>query len=156
VADYFQEVTTYTGNYKSAANWINGPIQSYLNESTQPEPLLHLPAESIARIISLVDDGKINNSAATQQLFPAMLKNPGVDILDLVQELNLLIDTGGEELLRYIDQAVSLYPEKVNEYHKGKKGVIGLFMGEVMKLSKGKIDPKTANKLVVEKLESLK
>ncbi|HEX8545461.1 MAG TPA: Asp-tRNA(Asn)/Glu-tRNA(Gln) amidotransferase GatCAB subunit B, partial [Cytophagaceae bacterium] len=110
----------------------------------------------VAAIISLVDDGKINNSAATQQLFPAMLKNPGVQVLDLVQELNLLIDTDGNELLKYIDQAVTMYPDKIVEYHKGKKGVLGLFMGEVMKISKGKIDPKTANKLILEKLDSLK
>ncbi|MBC7912806.1 MAG: Asp-tRNA(Asn)/Glu-tRNA(Gln) amidotransferase subunit GatB [Pyrinomonadaceae bacterium] len=156
VSDYFQQVIHHTKNYKSAANWLNGPIQSYLNESVEVDPFLKLPAESIAKIISLVDDGKISNSAATQQLFPAVTKNPGLDILDLVQELNLLIDTVGDELMLYIDKAVSLYPDKVNEYHKGKKGVLGLFMGEVMKLSKGKIDPKTANKLVVEKLESLK
>ncbi len=85
-----------------------------------------------------------------------MIKNPDMNVLDLVQELNILIDTGGDELLRYINQAISLYPDKVNEYNKGKKGVLGLFMGEVMKLSKGKIDPKIANKLVIEKLESLK
>lgn len=156
VADYFQEVISYTSNFKSAANWINGPIQSYINETSTSNPLAKLPAQSIAKIISLVDDGKINNSAAAQQLFPEIVKNPLIDVLDLVQELNLLIDTGGDELLDYINQAVALYPDKVAEYNKGKKGVIGLFMGEVMKLSKGKIDPKTANKLVVEKLESLK
>ncbi len=156
VSDYFQEVITFTSNYKSASNWVNGPVQSYLNGKPDEDIRLKIPAKSIADIISLVDDGKINNSAASQTLFPALVKNPGVDLLDLVQELNLLIDTHGDELVGYINQAVSLYPEKVVEYNKGKKGVLGLFMGEVMKISKGKIDPKTANKLLIEKLESLK
>jgi aspartyl-tRNA(Asn)/glutamyl-tRNA(Gln) amidotransferase subunit B len=156
VSDYFQEVVSHTTNYKSAANWINGPIQSYVNENPKENLPVKVAAESIATIISLVDDKKINNTAATQQLFPALIKNPGIDVLDLVQELNLLIDTAGDELSEYIDQAVAMYPDKVNEYHKGKKGVLGLFMGVVMKLSKGKIDPKVANKLVLEKLDSLK
>lgn len=156
VSDYFQEVVKFTGNYKSAANWINGPVQSYLNENSEGDLFIRIKPNSLATLISLVDDGKVNNSAATQQLFPALVKNPGIDLLDLVQELNLLIDTGDDKLLKYIDEAVAMYPDKVLEYNKGKKGVLGLFMGEVMKLSKGKIDPKTANKLVVEKLNSLK
>lgn len=156
VSDYFQEVVNHTSNYKAAANFINGAVQSYLNENPAEDIKMKLPAESVALIISLVDDGKINNTAVTQQLFPALIKNPGVDVLDMVQELNLLIDTDSDGLLKYIDQAVSMYPDKVTEYHKGKKGVLGLFMGEVMKLSKGKIDPKTANKLIVEKLDLLK
>lgn len=156
VSDYFQEVIKFTKNYKSAANWINGTVQSYLNGGSDDDSFTKIKPEALATIISLVDDGKINNSAATQQLFPALIKNPTVDILDLVQELNLLIDTGGDKLLNYIDQAIAMYPDKVIEYNKGKKGVLGLFMGEVMKLSKGKIDPKTANKLVIEKLNSLK
>ena len=49
--------------------------------------------------------------------------------------------------------AILKYPEKVNEYKNGKRGLIGLFMGEVMKLSKGKADPKLANKLLQIKLE---
>lgn len=156
VSDYFQEVVNHTSNYKAAANFINGPVQSYLNENGAEDIKTKLPAESVAAIISLVDDGKINNTAVTQQLFPALIQNPGVGVLDMVQELNLLIDTDSDGLLKYIDQAVSMYPDKVIEYHKGKKGVLGLFMGEVMKLSKGKIDPKTANKLIVEKLDLLK
>ena len=156
VSDYFQEIVKYTGNFKAAANWINGPVQSYINENPGENLLEKIPPYAIAAIISLVDEGKISNSAATQQLFPALVSNPAKDVRDLVLELNLQIDTGGDELLKYIEQAVSLYPDKVAEYNKGKKGVLGLFMGEVMKLSKGKIDPKTANKLVVEKLNSLK
>ena len=53
----------------------------------------------------------------------------------------------------FVQQALEKYPEKVEEYKNGKKGLIGLFMGEVMKLSRGKADPKIANKLVREALE---
>jgi aspartyl-tRNA(Asn)/glutamyl-tRNA(Gln) amidotransferase subunit B len=53
----------------------------------------------------------------------------------------------------FIQQALDKYPQKVEEYRNGKKGVVGLFMGEVMKLSGGKADPKLTNQLITKKLE---
>ncbi|MDF3077472.1 MAG: glutaminyl-tRNA synthase (glutamine-hydrolyzing) subunit [Sphingobacteriaceae bacterium] len=156
IADFFEKVIQHTSNFKAAANWVVGPIQSYLNEQGSDISALQVSAQSVARIISLIDEGKINFSAASQQLFPALVQNPERDITDLIAEMNLSIDTNSDELVKFIDEAISQYPDKVAEFNKGKKGVLGLFMGEVMRLSKGKIDPKTANKLVVEKLESLK
>ncbi|MXV50541.1 Asp-tRNA(Asn)/Glu-tRNA(Gln) amidotransferase subunit GatB [Pedobacter sp. HMF7647] len=156
VADFFDEVILHTKNQKAAANWILGPILSYVNEHSSESFAVPVKADKIAEMISLVDDGKINNSAATQQLFPALIQNPDASVQQLAEKMNLLIDTNTDELVKFIDEAIALYPDKVAEFNKGKKGVLGLFMGEVMKLSKGKIDPKQANKLVIEKLESFK
>lgn len=156
VADFFEELIRYTSNYKSAANWVIGPIQSFLGEDDRQVSEMPVSAKSVAEIISLIDAGEINYSAASQQLFPALISNPGKPVEQLINELNLSIDTKDDELLKFIDEAISQSPDKVSEFNNGKKGVLGLFMGEVMRLSKGKIDPKTANKLVLEKLESLK
>ncbi|MGV3703818.1 MAG: Asp-tRNA(Asn)/Glu-tRNA(Gln) amidotransferase subunit GatB [Arcticibacter sp.] len=157
VADFFEELAGQTPYYKAAANWINGPLQSYVNENGKDFSILQPYVKSIAEIIALVESSKINNTAAVQQLFPALVSGNGKSsVSELVHELNLIIDTDHSELTGFIDSAVAKFPDKVTEYHKGKKGVLGLFMGEIMKISKGKIDPKTANKLLVEKLESLK
>lgn len=156
IADFFEQLTTKTPHYKAAANWINGPLLSYVNENGKDFSILQPYISQIAEIIALVESSKINNTAAVQQLFPALLSGNEKPVNQLVQELNLIIDTDDSELLSFIEEAVARYPDKVAEYHKGKKGVLGLFMGEIMKISKGKIDPKTANKLLVEKLESLK
>ncbi|WP_423149523.1 Asp-tRNA(Asn)/Glu-tRNA(Gln) amidotransferase subunit GatB [Rubrolithibacter danxiaensis] len=156
ISDYFEQLVKNTSNYKAAANWVIGPVQSYLNDSAKNICDFHLHPEKIAELISFVDKGVINNTAATQQVFPALIDRPEAEVKQLIEEMNLLIDTNSADLNNYIDQAISCYPDKVTEYHKGKKGVLGLFMGEIMRLSKGKIDPKTANKLVIEKLESLK
>ncbi|MCE9538409.1 MAG: Asp-tRNA(Asn)/Glu-tRNA(Gln) amidotransferase GatCAB subunit B, partial [Bacteroidetes bacterium] len=56
-------------------------------------------------------------------------------------------------LTEFVKQAIAKYPEKVTEYKNGKVTLLGLFMGEVMKLSKGKADPKVATELVKEMLE---
>lgn len=155
-SDYFEQLVKLTPHYKAAANWIIGPVQSHLNEGAKDITSFEVQPVQLAEIITLIEEGKINNTSAVQQLFPALLSDPSKSVTDLVAELNLLIDTKGDELDAFIDEALSRFPDKVKEYHKGKKGVLGLFMGEVMKLSKGKIDPKKANQLVIKKLESLK
>ena len=66
---------------------------------------------------------------------------------------NWIQESDSNALQEWVDTAVANYPEKVAEFKGGKKGLIGLFMGEVMKLSKGKADPKLANQLVREALE---
>jgi aspartyl-tRNA(Asn)/glutamyl-tRNA(Gln) amidotransferase subunit B len=156
VSDFFEEIINYTTNYKSSANWLIGTVQSYLNENAKNISELPVSAKAIAEIISLIDDGMINNLAASQQLFPALVNHPEKSVIELAGELNLVIDTSDDNLEKYIDETFSQYPDKIVEYHKGRKGVIGLFMGELMRLTKGKIEPKIANKKIIEKLESLK
>ncbi len=155
-ADYFEQVIRHTPNYKAAANWMIKNIQSYLNDTGISISKFNIKPGKIAQIISLVDKGVINNTAAYRVLFAALVKNPEKEVAEVVKDLNLQIDTPTDDLGKFIEEAIGSFPDKVTEYHKGKKGVLGLFMGEIMRLSKGKIDPKTANKLVIEKLESLK
>jgi aspartyl-tRNA(Asn)/glutamyl-tRNA(Gln) amidotransferase subunit B len=73
--------------------------------------------------------------------------------LKIAEELNLLQSSDEGMIAELIEQVIAKYPEKVAEYRTGKKGLLGLFVGEVMKLSKGKADPKLTNKLVTDKLE---
>jgi aspartyl-tRNA(Asn)/glutamyl-tRNA(Gln) amidotransferase subunit B len=154
IAFYYLEITKHTKNYKSAANWLMGAIKSYLNEQAIEITEFPLKASQIAEIIALVDDGKINNTVANQQLFASFLKNNDKKAIDIATELNLIISTSNDEVIAFIHQVLQAYPEKVAEYKSGKKGLLGLFMGEVMKLAKGKLDPKEANKLLMQELES--
>jgi aspartyl-tRNA(Asn)/glutamyl-tRNA(Gln) amidotransferase subunit B len=156
VADFFEEIIKYTSNYKASTNWLIGTVQSFLNEHNKSISELPITAKSIADIISLIDKGIISNSAATQQLFPALLNNLDKDMMEIVKDLNLMIDADTDVMGKCIEDVISQYPEKVIEYNNGKKAVLGLFMGEVMRLTKGKIDPKVANGKIIKKLESLK
>ncbi len=153
-AHYFEQLTNHTTNYKAAANWLMGSIRSYLNENAIDITHFVLKPQQIADIITLIDSGKISNSTATQQVFPAMLETPQKNALTLAQELNVIIETSEDDTLEFIKKAIAKYPDKVVDYNNGKKGVLGLFMGEIMKLSKGKINPKTVNQLLIEQLEN--
>ena len=153
-AVYFDKLTLHTPNYKAAANWLIGPVKSYLNDNSLEITAFELSPERLAGLVKLVDSGKVNHSVAVHRLFPAMLKDVTKTADSLAKELNLLISVNGNEVDRFIHDAIAKYPDKVIEYKKGKKGVLQLFMGEIMKSSKGKIDPKTTNQLLINELES--
>lgn len=153
ISDYFNSVITTTGDYKAAVNWISGPVRSYLNETGLQINELNIHPSSLAGLINLVSEGKLSFTVAVQQVFSIMLKEPDRKALDIATEMNLLISADTNELDNLVDEVLSLYPDKVDEYKKGKKGVLGLFMGEFMKRSKGNADPKTANSLIIKKLE---
>lgn len=156
VAFYFEEVIKYTTNYKAAANWIMGSIKSYLNQQAIVIEDFQVKPTHIAQLIQLIDEGKISNTLAAQQVFPAMIANPEIGPEELSNKNSWIQNSDSDEITALVKQAVSMFPDKVKEYHDGKTGLVGLFMGEVMKLSKGKADPKTASKLVIEHLNELK
>ncbi|HAD97018.1 MAG TPA: Asp-tRNA(Asn)/Glu-tRNA(Gln) amidotransferase GatCAB subunit B [Cryomorphaceae bacterium] len=153
VALYFENLISHTGNYKAAANWIMGPVKSYLNDKAMHIEAFPITAEKIAQLIEMVDAGKVSNSAASGEMFRALIENPDQDPATLAKEMNLIQESDAGALMEHVHAALAKYPEKVEEYKAGKKGLLGLFMGEVMKLSGGKADPKVASKLVQQELE---
>ena len=153
IAHYFNELITHTSNFKSAANWLMGPIKSYLNERALSFHDFKLASIKIAEIIDLIDGGKISNSAASQHVFPALIASQEKSAEQIATELDLIQNSNSNELQSLINEALAKFPEKVKEYKSGKVGLLGMFVGEVMKLSKGKADPKLLNKLVKDTLE---
>ena len=153
IALYFEEITSHTSEYKIAANIMMGAIKSYLNDKAIDIDQLNLPAYRISEMIQLINEGKIASSKATQELFPLMVKAPENSPLKLAEQNNLIQDTSSDELLEFVMQAIAKFPDKAEAYRNGKKSLLGLFMGEVMKLSRGKADPKIANQLIREELE---
>lgn len=155
IALYFSQLTQVTKNYKAAANWMMGSVKSFLNENALTIDEFPLSPTKIAELIAIIEEGKISNSAASQQVFPAMLKHPEKSPLEISVELNVIQESNSDALQELVNQAISKYPEKVTEYKLGKTNLLSLFMGEVMKLSKGKADPKLASQLVKETLDKL-
>lgn len=150
---YFEEITKYTKNFKSASNWMMGEIKSFLNDAALDITDFILKPEQIASIIELIDSGKVSHTAAAQRIFPEMIRNPNTTPIAIAEAENLIQESDSNALNEFVVKAIAMYPDKVTEYKSGKKGLVGLFMGEVMKLSKGKADPKLASKLVTEALE---
>jgi aspartyl-tRNA(Asn)/glutamyl-tRNA(Gln) amidotransferase subunit B len=152
MAIYFEAICEHTKNFKAASNWMMGPVKSYLNDSNLESNELPIKASALADVITLVDAGKLNFTVAAQKLFPELLKNPTTPPLELAQKLNLIQDSNADSILPVVEQIIKEFPLKVEEYKKGKTAIITMFMGEVMKRTKGKADPKLATELLIKKL----
>ena len=152
VALYFEKVCEHTPNFKAASNWVMGPVKSYLNESNLVATDAAPSPEKVAELIGLVETGKVSYTVASQRIFPELLKDPHFSALEVAQRLNLIQESDHSSILPIIEEVIKEFPLKVEAYKSGKKGIVAMFMGEVMKRSKGKADPKVANALLMEKL----
>jgi aspartyl-tRNA(Asn)/glutamyl-tRNA(Gln) amidotransferase subunit B len=148
MAMYFNDLLTKTKNYKAAANWLLGPIKSHLNENALEIGQFNITTASMAALIAIIDEGKTNFSVASQRIFPEMIANPAEAPLAIAERLNLVQSSDAGMIKELAEKVLASYPEKVAEYKAGKTGLMGLFVGEVMKASKGKADPKMTNKVL--------
>ncbi len=149
-ADYFESALAHTNNYKAVANWINGPVKQMMNESGIA--LNEIPVEKLAGMIELIDNGEISFSNASAKLLPAIIKNKTVPVAELAAQLNIIQTNNTDELKQWVTIVLNKMPDKVSEYKKGKKGLMGLFVGEVKKMSKGKADLRSVTQLLEETL----
>ena len=148
---YFNEALTTVNHPKSLINWLSGPIRALLSEQQLTIGDFKVAPEQISQVINLVDEKMITQQIALQQLLPAI--EPGSDVKVLATNLNLLIVENKDELSGFADQVLEKFQPQVQAYKKGKKGVLGLFVGEIMKLAEGKADPQKINALLQEKLK---
>jgi aspartyl-tRNA(Asn)/glutamyl-tRNA(Gln) amidotransferase subunit B len=154
LAEYYEAILQHTTLYKAAANWMLGPVKSWLNEHNKPIQEFPVKPSQLAKLIQLTDEGKLSFSVASTRLFSYLLGNPDMDPLKAAEQQNLLQQSDAGALEPIIDEVLLKFKDKVAEYKKGKKGVLSLFVGEVMKRSKGKADPKVTNEIILEKLKS--
>lgn len=162
-ADYFEELVSLLSSrrseegqgmrYKAAANWMLGPVRSWLNENNKEISSFPLAAVQIAGLIELIDSGQVNFSVAASKIFPQLLKEPLKTAEQIAEEENLVQQSDESAIGPIIDKVLGKFADKVTEYKKGKKGLLALFVGEVMKESKGKADPRVTRDLLLEKLK---
>ncbi|MGN6510569.1 MAG: Asp-tRNA(Asn)/Glu-tRNA(Gln) amidotransferase subunit GatB, partial [Chitinophaga sp.] len=151
-AEYFEALAAATPHLQAAANWMLGPVKSWLNENNADIAAFPVKPAALAGLIAIIADGKVNFSIASSRILPAMIAEPDKTPLAIANALNLIQNTDAGSILPVIEEVLTKYPAKVAEFKSGKKGLIGLFVGEVMKLSGGKADPKLTNELLMKRL----
>lgn len=152
IASYFDRLTEHTKNYKAAANWLNGSIKSYTNENAIEIKDFPITPQRITELIALIDDGKVSNSVASQKLFPIMIEEINLSPLEIAEKNNWIQESGDDTIVDYLKEVFEKNPSEVERYKNGEKQLTGFLMGQLMKISKGKADPKKANKLIQEML----
>jgi aspartyl-tRNA(Asn)/glutamyl-tRNA(Gln) amidotransferase subunit B len=149
---YFNTALPEVTNPKGLINWLSGPLRAIFNDSQISIADFKVAPQKLAALINLVEDKKINQQSAIQQLLPALQIHTAAEVLALASEMNLLIVENKDELSGFADQVLEKFKPQVQAYRNGKKGVLGLFVGEMMKLSQGKADPQKINEILLEKL----
>ncbi|MBD1833081.1 Asp-tRNA(Asn)/Glu-tRNA(Gln) amidotransferase subunit GatB [Trichocoleus sp. FACHB-90] len=152
VAEYFEAAVEHKANPKQAANWVMGDITAYINNNKLSITEIALKPENLAELISLIEDGTISGKIA-KEILPELLTNGGsakalVESKGLVQ----ISDTG--ELEKIIDAVIAASPKELEQYRSGKTKLLGFFVGQVMKQTGGRADPKVTNQLIQQKLNS--
>jgi aspartyl-tRNA(Asn)/glutamyl-tRNA(Gln) amidotransferase subunit B len=150
---YFKAACELKVEPKKVSNWLMGPVKSWIKEKKSDVADFPLSPKKLSELIQLIDSGKVSFSAASQKIFPELMLNPDKSCQEVAEQLNLLQESDSSSLQPLINQVLDKFPDKVKEYKKGKKGLIGMFMGEVMKLSRGKADPKLTSHLLRQTLE---
>ena len=152
VAEYFEAVVAAGANSKAAANWVTQDIAAYLNSNPHLDiTTIALKAEMLAELITLMDKGTISGKIA-KEILPELLTKGGSP-RELVESKGLIQISDTKELEKIIDEVLAANPEQLEKYRAGKKKLQGFFVGQIMKQTSGKADPKLANQLLNKKLQ---
>jgi aspartyl-tRNA(Asn)/glutamyl-tRNA(Gln) amidotransferase subunit B len=154
IALYYEDVIANTTNFKSAANWVMGDVKSYLNQNGLEMEDFPITGKQLAAVIAIIDSGKVSHSAASQKLFPALLESPETNVETLAQQLNITQESDEGSLKAIILQVFEQCPDEFARFKAGENQLTGFFMGQIMKVSGGKADPKAANQLLRQLIQS--
>ncbi len=151
LADFFEEVVKYYPNSKAVSNFILTEVLRYLNRDNKDITETNLKPELLAELLQLVEKGTISITIA-KQIFPEVYEK-GIKPSKIVEERGLIQESSEEKLQKICEEVLEEHPKEVEKYKKGKKGVLGFFVGQVMKKTKGKANPKIVNKILSQLLE---
>ena len=149
---FFEGILLHSKQYKAVANWLIGPLKQYCNEHKITINHFPLKENVIADLINLTESGQVNFNNASTRILQSLITNPTQTALEAAGALNLLQENNADAIEQWVNETLAAMPEKVKEYKSGKKGLIGLFSGEVKKRSKGKADMQEVTRLLNEKL----
>jgi len=151
LADYYEQTVKETGEPKLSSNWIMGELLRLLNEEGRSVTDCPVPPTGVADIIKMVKSGQISGKIA-KEVFEEMYRTRKA-AAEIVKSKGLTQISDEGELAKIVEEIVNANPDNVAKYKAGKTNVMGFFVGEIMKATKGKANPGVINKLLKEKLE---
>ena len=150
IADYFEAAVAAGVQSRLAANWIQGDVMRVLNDRKIAIGDLRVSAEYLAELIGLVDKGDISTSIA-RTVFDDMVET-GESASSIVEKKGLVQISDAGELDGVIDQIIADNPDEVERFKGGDQKLMGFFMGQLMRATKGQANPQKASQLLREKL----
>lgn len=157
LSDYFKAAVSHTPHYKAVSNWMVSYMRGDMNERGIGIDEYPVRPAQLAELVNAIEEGKFSHSAG-QKLMALLTERPGAaapgaNLMELAESNGLLLTQDASSIATWVEDVLTRNKTKVEEFKKGKKGLLGLFVGEVMKLSGGSADPREVNKVLMEKLK---
>lgn len=151
LADYYEACLKYTSNTKELSNWVMSRVLQILKDKKIDINDFSVPPENLASMINFINAGTISRRMA-KTVFDKMVetgKNPKI----IVEESGLTQVSDSAQIEDMVEQVLQKYPNELEKYLSGKTKIFGFFVGQIMRLSKGKANPKIVNDLLKQKIE---
>jgi aspartyl-tRNA(Asn)/glutamyl-tRNA(Gln) amidotransferase subunit B len=149
LADYFEGVARQSDDPKAAANWVMGEVLAALKTTDQQIAHFSVRPADLARLIELVRDGFVSNTAG-KKIFAAMVET-GDPPARIAEREGLVQVRDASELEKWVDEVLAENPDEAKRFRDGEKKLLGVLVGQVMKKSKGRADPRRVNQLLSER-----
>lgn len=151
LADYFETVAGAHGDGRAAATWVMGDVLAWLNDRKLAIGEVPLAPQSLAALLDLVRDGVISRTAARQVFFALMDERGARPALAVADALGLRQVSDDGALREWVDAVLGDHPDEVRRLQAGEQKLLGVLVGQVMKRSGGRADPKRVNQLLRER-----
>ena len=149
MSDYFETVTKFTSNAKSACNWLLSDISAWLNTHETTIDQAQLNPENLAKLIAMIDDGKISNAQA-KKLVDDLMAGKDPEAAAKEKGLEQVSDTGA--IAAMVNEVMDAHPQAIEDFRNGKSRAVGFIVGQVMKKSRGQANPGMVSRMVNEEL----
>ena len=149
MSDYFETVTKFTSNAKSACNWLLSDISAWLNTHETTIDQAQLNPENLAKLIAMIDDGKISNAQA-KKLVDDLMAGKDPEAAAKEKGLQQVSDTGA--IAAMVNEVMDANPQAIEDFRNGKSRAVGYIVGQGMKKSRGQANPGMVSRMVNEEL----
>ena len=141
----------HTTHYKTVTNLIMGPLKSYLNEYSINIQDLEINKKHMAELANMIQKNQVSHIIVSQKLFSEMIKT-GESPNQIANKNGWIQQEDNKTIESLVDKVLNKYPDKVHAYQNGNTNLLGLFMGEIMRETKGQFNPKAINEILKKKL----
>lgn len=152
LSDFFDLVIKHTSDINSVANWIIGDFSAYLNKDNLQVSETKLIPQELATLINSIN-AKVISGKQAKKVFNEICE--GKETKKVIKDLGLEVISDDNAILEFVKKAIEANPQSVEDYAAGRDRALGFIMGQVMKLSGGKVDPGKTNKLIKQQLDSM-
>ena len=150
LADYFEETVAHHDDARAVSNWIMGELLGYLNATGRELSECKVTPEEMAALLGMIKSGKVSQSIG-KDVFTEMC-GTGSKAADIVAAKGLAQISDESELETLADRVIDANPAQVEQYRAGRQQVLGFFVGQIMKETKGRANPQVVNEILKKKL----